>query len=103
KGELKRAFVETPFGSKYLIARSSIDRWIVQKQQAQKFAHDPAVRDLSRLDATDRDLSRRTSDITDIPKEPIIVIPQGDQHEPRHDKIDNDKQRQGATNTSNEK
>src|SRR5580658_3456686 len=50
KGELKCSFVETPFGSKYLIAQSSIDRLIVQKQQAQKFAADTTGRDLSRLD-----------------------------------------------------
>src|SRR5664280_2114171 len=54
KGELKCAFVETPFGSKYVIAQSSIDRLIIQKQQAQKFAQDTTVRDLSRPDATCR-------------------------------------------------
>ena len=103
KGELKCAFVETPFGSKYLIARSSIDRLIVQKQQAQKFAHDPIIRDVSRPDATDRDLSRHKSDATGVQEEPTVVIPQRDQHQNGHDNVDNDEERQGATDASNEK
>ena len=103
KGELKCAFVETPFGSKYLIARSSIDRLIVQKQQAQKFAHDPIVREVSRPDATDRDLSRHTSDVSGVQEEPTVVIPQRDEHQNRHDNVDSDEERQDATDASNEK
>lgn len=61
KGELKCAFVETPFGSKYLIARSSIDRLIIQKKQAQKFAPETTSRDLSGPDATGRDMSRQSA------------------------------------------
>ena len=65
----------------------------MQKQQAQKFAHDPAV----------RDLSRQGSDINDIHEEPAIVIPKGDQPQSRHANAYSDKERQGATSASNEK
>src|SRR5580658_6536038 len=70
KGELKCAFVETPFGSKYLIARSSIDRLIVQKKQAQKFAAETSSRDLSRSVASGRDKSRQQPDATPIDSKP---------------------------------
>ena len=76
KGELKCAFVETPFGSKYLIARSSIDRLIVQKKQAQEFANDASGRDLSGPDATNRDRSRQ-----DAGSAPQHVIAESTDHE----------------------
>jgi hypothetical protein len=69
KGELKSSFIETPFGSKYLIAHSSVERLIVQKRQAQKFASEDDGRDLSRPNATGRDLSRHS----DPPSEAIEV------------------------------
>jgi hypothetical protein len=99
KGELKYAFVETPFGSKYLIARSSIDRLIVQKQQAQKFAPETNVRDLSRPDATDRDLSRQKPEDESGREEPIIIAPPAEPHHSRRDNDGDDKERQGPTAT----
>ena len=96
KGELKCAFVETPFGSKYLIARSSIDRLIVQKQQARQFAPDPAVRDVPRPDATGRDNSRQQLEFTDEREEPVVDTRKAVPHRPSHD-IADDKERQAAT------
>jgi hypothetical protein len=97
KGELKCAFVETPFGSKYLIARSSIDRLILQKQQAQKFAQETTVRDLSRPDATVRDLSRQELDSAGVHEDPPVIAPQANPHQSRHDTGGDDKERQGTT------
>jgi hypothetical protein len=64
RGDLICAFVDTPFGSKYLIKRSSIDRLIQQKLQAQTFSADEDGRDLSRQDATGRDKSRQEAGST---------------------------------------
>jgi hypothetical protein len=97
KGELKCSFVETPFGSKYLITRSSIDRLIVQKQQAQKFAPDATVRDLPRPDATDRDMSRQEADVSSEKSQPNDHKRQGEPEPKRHDIVDNDMARHGAT------
>jgi hypothetical protein len=97
KGELRCSFVETPFGSKYLISRSSIDRLILQKQQAQKFAPDATVRDLSRPDATDRDMSRPGSEATGIHKGPVVLAAEAEPRQSRHDTGRNDRARQGAT------
>jgi hypothetical protein len=96
KGELKCAFVETPFGSKYLIARSSIDRLIVQKLQARQFAPDTAVRDMTRPDATGRDNSRQETQSPDDPEEPVVPTQEALPHQPSHDTAD-DKERQAAT------
>jgi len=100
KGELKWAFVETSFGSKYLIARSSIDRLIIQKQQAQKFARVANGRDLSRPGATSRDKSHDIADDTDISKEPTIFELKANSHESGRDKSSDDMSRQGATTAS---
>src|ERR1035441_7583790 len=97
KGELKCAFVETPFGSKYLIARSSIDRLIVQKKQAQKFAPVATVRDLPRPDATDRDQSRREPETTSGHEEPGSREPQVDPQKIGSDTSGNQHPRQGTT------
>jgi hypothetical protein len=97
KGELKCAFVETPFGSKYLIARSSIDRLIVQKKQAQKFAPVATVRDLPRPDATDRDQSRREPETTSGHEEPGSREPQVDPQKMGSDTSSNQHPRQGTT------
>jgi hypothetical protein len=59
RGDLLCAFVDTPFGSKYLIKRSSLDRLIEQKLQTQTFSAEQDGRDLSRPDATVRDVSRQ--------------------------------------------
>jgi len=59
RGDLLCAFVDTPFGSKYLIKRSSIDRLIEQKLQTQTFTAEQDGRDTSRPDATSRDVSRQ--------------------------------------------
>ena len=64
RGDLLSAFVDTPFGSKYLIRRSSIERLIQQKLQAQNFSADGDGRDLSRPDATVRDKSRQEPEPT---------------------------------------
>ena len=97
KGELKCAFVETPFGSKYLINRSSIDRLIVQKQQAQMFAPDATVRDMPRPDATDRDMSRQETDGASIHKGPVVVAVQAEPPQPSPDTGGADRERQAAT------
>jgi hypothetical protein len=57
-GELKWAFVDTPYGRKYLISQSSITRLITQKQQVQK-ATPSDTGDTSRPSATGRDVSRQ--------------------------------------------
>ena len=62
RGDLICAFVDTPFGSKYLIKRSSIDRLIEQKLQTQAVISDEDGRDLSRPDATSRDRSRQDAE-----------------------------------------
>src|SRR5947208_415643 len=59
RGDLLCSFVDTPFGNKYLIKRTSIDRLIEQKLQAQSFSVEPSGRVLSRQDATSRDTSRQ--------------------------------------------
>lgn len=97
KGELKCAFVETPFGSKYLISRSSIDRLIVQKQQAQKFASDASGRVKSRPDATDGDKSRQEPEADDLQKESVVPTSQTETHQSSRDTEGDDKERQGAT------
>ena len=61
-GDLICAFVDTSFGSKYLIKRSSIDRLIEQKLQTQAFTSDEDGRDVSRPDATSRDRSRQDAE-----------------------------------------
>jgi hypothetical protein len=103
KGELKCSFVETPFGSKYLIARSSIDRLIVQKQQAQKFASDTTARDLSRPDATERDRSRRQPDAIPADDNPIGKDTKEELPPTRHDGGGDDKARQRGTAESDDK
>jgi hypothetical protein len=65
RGDLICALVDTPFGSKYLIKRSSIDRLIQQTLQAQAFTADQDGRDKSRPDATFRDQSRQEAGSTD--------------------------------------
>ncbi len=73
---------------------------IVQKQQAQKFAQETTVRDLSRPDATDRDTSRQKLDDLSTRDEPAVTVPQADPHQPRHDTGGGDTERQGATAAS---
>ena len=62
RGDLICAFVDTPFGSKYLIKRSSIERLIEQKLQTQAATPNQDGRDLSRPDATSRDTSRQDAE-----------------------------------------
>src|SRR4051812_32789647 len=49
KSDLTCVPVDTIYGSKYLITRPSIERLILQKQQAQQFAADPLFGNKSRL------------------------------------------------------
>lgn len=97
KGELKCAFVETPFGSKYLIARSSINRLIVQKQQAQKFGSVATNRDLSRPDATERDGSRQPVEPTPDESEPVGKETKAEPLPTSRDDEGDDKKRQATT------
>lgn len=92
KGELKWALVDTPYGSKYAITRSSIERLIIQKQQAQKFA----PTDQSRPVATGPDLSRQEHDVTPTENlhEPGERYPTKDRG---HDTSRDDDRRQEAT------
>jgi hypothetical protein len=86
KGHLQCRLIETEFGEKYLIAPASVDKHIAYIEEVRLAATSP---DLSRHDATSRDVSRAVA---------TAVVPQESPDEPRQEaRTGSDKSRPVAT------